>query len=59
MDATGPLNYLPLYFMHIITTVMQLQYAIIVYNVGQRFVRVNKSLENVFSMEILVTTSSI
>ncbi|CAL1679261.1 unnamed protein product [Lasius platythorax] len=47
MDDKGPLNYLPLCFMYIVIIMMEIQYAIIVYNVGQRFFRVNKSLENI------------
>ncbi|XP_029179006.1 gustatory receptor for sugar taste 43a-like [Nylanderia fulva] len=44
-DNMGPLNYLPLYFMYIVIVMMELQYAIIVYNVGHRFFRINTSLE--------------
>ncbi|XP_029178945.1 gustatory receptor for sugar taste 43a-like [Nylanderia fulva] len=47
LDDTGPFNYLPLYFMYIVSVMMELQFAIIVYNVGQRFFRINKSLENI------------
>ncbi|XP_029665840.1 gustatory receptor for sugar taste 43a-like isoform X3 [Formica exsecta] len=47
LDDKGPLNYLPLYFMYVVIIMMEVQYAIIVYNVGQRFFRVNKSLENI------------
>ncbi|XP_011265175.3 gustatory receptor for sugar taste 43a [Camponotus floridanus] len=46
-DSKGPLNYLPLYFMYITIIMMEVQYAIIVYNVGQRFSRINKTLENI------------
>ncbi|XP_072743920.1 gustatory receptor for sugar taste 43a-like isoform X2 [Anoplolepis gracilipes] len=47
LDHKGPLNFLPLYFMYIVITMMEVQYALIVYNVGQRFSRVNKSIENI------------
>ncbi|XP_029179083.1 gustatory receptor for sugar taste 43a-like [Nylanderia fulva] len=43
----GPIKHLPLYLMYIIHVMMQLQFAIIVYNVGQRFFRLNKNLENI------------
>ncbi|XP_029179082.1 gustatory receptor for sugar taste 43a-like [Nylanderia fulva] len=43
----GPLKHLPLYFMYIVNVMMELQFAIIMYNVGQRFFRLNKSLENI------------
>ncbi|XP_029179078.1 gustatory receptor for sugar taste 43a-like [Nylanderia fulva] len=46
-DDTGPFNYLPLYFMYIVIIMMEVQFALIVYNVGQRFFRINKSLENI------------
>ncbi|XP_029178697.1 gustatory receptor for sugar taste 43a-like [Nylanderia fulva] len=48
-DATGPFNYLPLYFMYIVIIMMEVQFAILVYNVGQRFFRINKSLENILN----------
>lgn len=47
MNDKGPLNYLPLYFMYIVIIMMEVQYAVATYNVGQRFVRLNKSLENI------------
>ncbi|XP_020277873.1 gustatory receptor for sugar taste 43a-like isoform X2 [Pseudomyrmex gracilis] len=46
-DNKGPLNYLPLYFMYLIIVMMEVQYAIITHNVGQRFCRLNKCLENI------------
>ncbi|XP_025261972.1 gustatory receptor for sugar taste 43a [Camponotus floridanus] len=47
LDNTGPFNYLPLYFMYITIIMMEVQYSIIVYNVSQRFFRINKTLENI------------
>ncbi|XP_072745372.1 gustatory receptor for sugar taste 43a-like [Anoplolepis gracilipes] len=47
IDDKGPLNYFLLYFMYIVIIMMEIQCAIIVYNVGQRFSRVNKSIENI------------
>ncbi|XP_014476530.1 PREDICTED: gustatory receptor for sugar taste 43a-like [Dinoponera quadriceps] len=47
MDDKGPINYLPLYFMYIVIIMMEVQYAIAAYNVGQRFSRLNKSLETI------------
>ncbi|XP_029179003.1 gustatory receptor for sugar taste 43a-like, partial [Nylanderia fulva] len=47
LDDRSVLNYFPLYFMYIVIVMMELQFAIIVYNVGQRFFRINKSLENI------------
>ncbi|XP_025263752.1 gustatory receptor for sugar taste 43a-like isoform X2 [Camponotus floridanus] len=47
LDNKGPFNYLPLLFMYVIFIMMEDQYAIIVYNVGQRFFRINKTLENI------------
>ncbi|XP_025263750.1 gustatory receptor for sugar taste 43a isoform X2 [Camponotus floridanus] len=47
LDNKALFNYLPLLFMYIIFIMMEDQYAIIVYNVGQRFFRINKTLENI------------
>lgn len=47
MDDKGPINYVPLYFMYIVIMMMEVQYAIVTYNVGQRFSRLNKNLENI------------
>lgn len=46
-EDKGPLNYLPLYFMYIVIIMMEVQYAIATYNVGQRFLRLNTSLGNI------------
>ncbi|XP_072745373.1 gustatory receptor for sugar taste 43a-like [Anoplolepis gracilipes] len=47
LDYTVTLNYFPLYFMYIVIIMMEVQCAIMVYNVGQRFSRINKSIENI------------
>lgn len=47
MNDKGPINYVPLYFMYIIIVMKEVQYAVVTYNVGQRFLRLNKSLENI------------
>ncbi|XP_011330351.1 gustatory receptor for sugar taste 43a isoform X2 [Ooceraea biroi] len=47
LNDKGPINYLPLYFMYIVIMMMEVQYAIAVYNVSQRFLRLNTSLENI------------
>ncbi|XP_032676527.1 gustatory receptor for sugar taste 43a-like isoform X2 [Odontomachus brunneus] len=47
MNDKGPINYLPLYFMYVVIIMIEVQYAIATYNVGQRFSRLNKSLENI------------
>lgn len=44
----GQINYLPLYFMYIIITMFESQYALITFNVGERFSRLNR-----FSRKIL------
>jgi len=46
LSNESPINYLSLYFMYIIIIMMEVQYAIVTYNVGQRFSRLNTSLEN-------------
>jgi len=35
--------------MYIVIIMMEVQYAIVVYNVNQRFCRLNKNLENIFN----------
>ncbi|KYN00512.1 Putative gustatory receptor 43a [Cyphomyrmex costatus] len=49
LSDKGPLNYVPLYFMYIVIIMMEVQYAVVVYNVSQRFCRLNKNLENIFN----------
>ena len=49
LDDKGPINYVPLYFMYIVIIMMEVQYAVVVYNVSQRFCRLNKNLENIFN----------
>nr|XP_012224856.1 PREDICTED: gustatory receptor for sugar taste 43a isoform X2 [Linepithema humile] len=47
LNDKGPINYLPLYFMYIVIMMMEVQYAVATYNIGQRFSRLNKCLENI------------
>ncbi|XP_072744582.1 gustatory receptor for sugar taste 43a-like [Anoplolepis gracilipes] len=47
LDIKDTLNYFPVYVMYIVIIMMEVQYTMIVYNVGQRFSRVNKSIENI------------
>ncbi|XP_043500806.1 gustatory receptor for sugar taste 43a-like [Polistes fuscatus] len=47
MKNKGAVNYMPLYIMYMIIVVLEVQYSIITYNVGQRFVRLNKCLEGI------------
>ncbi|XP_018305842.1 gustatory receptor for sugar taste 43a-like [Mycetomoellerius zeteki] len=49
LNDKGPINYVPLYFMYIVIIMMEVQYAVVVYNVSQRFCRLNKNLENIFN----------
>ncbi|XP_066601322.1 gustatory receptor for sugar taste 43a-like isoform X2 [Prorops nasuta] len=47
MIDKGPINYCPLYLMYVVIIIMEIQYAVSTYNIGQRFLRLNKSLENI------------
>ncbi|XP_072744479.1 gustatory receptor for sugar taste 43a-like [Anoplolepis gracilipes] len=47
LDIKDTLNYFPVYVMYIVIIMMEVQYSMIVYNVGQRFSRINKSIENI------------
>ncbi|XP_023314881.1 gustatory receptor for sugar taste 43a-like [Trichogramma pretiosum] len=42
----GPINYAPIYFMYIVVTVFEVQYALVLFNVGERFLKLNKSVAN-------------
>ncbi|EFN79214.1 hypothetical protein EAI_11414 [Harpegnathos saltator] len=53
MDDKGPINYLPLYCMYIVIVMMEVQYAVATHNVGQRFSRLNKSLENILKNSMI------
>ncbi|KAK2585409.1 hypothetical protein KPH14_010080 [Odynerus spinipes] len=47
MDDKGPINFFPIYIMYTIIIILEIQYSLVTYNVGQRFVRLNKCLENI------------
>ncbi|KAG7212208.1 hypothetical protein KM043_012544 [Ampulex compressa] len=49
MSDKGPINYVPMYFMYAVILLMEVQYSIAAFNVGQRFIRLNKSLENMLN----------
>jgi gustatory receptor len=42
----GPINYCPLYFMYIIIMTFEMQYALILFNVGERFLKINTLIMN-------------
>ncbi|XP_057319223.1 gustatory receptor for sugar taste 43a-like isoform X2 [Microplitis mediator] len=46
MPDKGPINYSPLYFFYFQALLIEIQYTIATYNLNQRFVRLNKNLEN-------------
>ncbi|XP_043289009.1 gustatory receptor for sugar taste 43a isoform X2 [Venturia canescens] len=46
MANKGPINYAPIYFMYIIALVIEIQFTVSTYNLGERFTRLNKNLEN-------------
>ncbi|XP_058790795.1 gustatory receptor for sugar taste 43a-like [Phymastichus coffea] len=41
----GPINYSPMYFMYMVIVALQMQYAIILMNLGERFSRLNSTIE--------------
>lgn len=47
LNDKGPINYVPLYFMYIVIIMMEVQYAVVTYNVCERFCRLNKNVENI------------
>lgn len=42
----GPINYSSLYFMYIVIITFKMQYALVLFNVGERFLKINKTIEN-------------
>ncbi|CAD6240592.1 GSCOCT00008863001.2-RA-CDS [Cotesia congregata] len=46
MPDKGPINYSPLYFFYLQALFTEIQYTIATYNLCERFIRLNKNLEN-------------
>ncbi|XP_076232940.1 gustatory receptor for sugar taste 43a [Calliopsis andreniformis] len=57
VTGKGPINYTPLYFMYTVIISTEIQYTICTYNVGQRFVKLNTSLENIFADSVRGTNN--
>lgn len=49
MTGKGPINYAPLYFMYTVIISTEIQYSVSTYNIGQRFIRLNTSLKDLFN----------
>lgn len=49
MTGKGPINYAPLYFMYTVIISTEIQYTVSTYNIGQRFIRLNTSLKDLFN----------
>lgn len=45
MANKGPINYTPIYILYIMALVIEIQYSVSTYNLGERFTRLNKNLE--------------
>nr|WGC54965.1 gustatory receptor 7 [Psyttalia incisi] len=46
MSDKGPINYSPIYFLYMQALIIEIQYTITTYNLNERFLRLNKYLEN-------------
>ncbi|KAK0095501.1 hypothetical protein PV326_008166 [Microctonus aethiopoides] len=46
MSDKGPINYSPIYFLYFQALMIEIQYTIATYNLNERFLRLNKNLEN-------------
>ncbi|THK33162.1 gustatory receptor 3, partial [Diachasma alloeum] len=46
MADKGPINYSPIYFLYMQALMIEIQYTITTYNLNERFLRLNKNLEN-------------
>ena len=53
MSDKGPINYAPLYFMYTVIISTEIQYTVSIYNIGERFVRLNNSLRKLFETDTL------
>ncbi|RLZ02182.1 Gustatory receptor 3 [Cephus cinctus] len=47
----GPMNYIPIYFLYVIVIMIEAQYTLLTYNIGERFGRLNQTLKNVLKTE--------
>lgn len=47
----GPINYSPIYFLYLQALIIEIHYTIATYNLNERFVRLNKNLENLLKNE--------
>ncbi|KAJ8668068.1 hypothetical protein QAD02_009731 [Eretmocerus hayati] len=50
----GPINYSPLHFMYVVIMIFELQYALIMFNVGERFLKMNKVLKNIIMTNLVI-----
>lgn len=50
----GPINYGPLYIMYQVIAAFEIQYALILFNVGERFLKLNKSIENLTRTNMVI-----
>ncbi|XP_058800704.1 gustatory receptor for sugar taste 43a-like [Phymastichus coffea] len=50
----GPVNYCPLYFMYVVIVAFEMQYAIVLFNVGERFLKLNQSIEELTRTNLVV-----
>ncbi|KAJ8668494.1 hypothetical protein QAD02_010157, partial [Eretmocerus hayati] len=50
----GPINYSPLHFMYVVIMIFELQYALIMFNVGERFLKINKVLKNIIMTNLVI-----
>ncbi|KAJ8668067.1 hypothetical protein QAD02_009730, partial [Eretmocerus hayati] len=50
----GPINYVPISFMYIVIITFELQYALVLFNVGERFLKLNKTIENLTRTNLVI-----
>ncbi|XP_015437464.1 PREDICTED: gustatory receptor for sugar taste 43a-like [Dufourea novaeangliae] len=55
MSGKGPINFASLYFMYTVIISTEIQYTVCTYNVGQRLVRLNDCLRNLFNSHTVST----
>ncbi|XP_058795443.1 gustatory receptor for sugar taste 43a-like [Phymastichus coffea] len=42
----GPINYIPIYFMYLVIVTFEVQYAVVLFNIGERFLKLNQVVEH-------------
>lgn len=50
----GPINYTPMFFMYLVIIGFELQYAVVLFGLGERFRKLNRAIEKITKNNIVV-----